>query len=222
MSDTNTEIEDTEIKESEVKEVKSGEITEVKREAEISEEAKDEEDTGGAEKIGEVEASGGEDEEGDKETKASEPEETAAETRTEAEKVEVQPPIDAGVWGILHIYSSKNNTILHVTDITGAETISIKTGGQMVKSDREEGGPYAAMQAANQIASEVLDKGITGIHIKVRGQGGHSGSRYPGKGAQATIHAITRTGLSVGRIEDVTPVPHDGCRAKGGKRGRRV
>jgi len=141
---------------------------------------------------------------------------------SEAGRIDVKPAADTTVWGVLHLYSSKNNTILHVTDITGAETVSIKTGGQMVKSDREEGSPYAAMQAATQIASEIMDKGITGIHIKVRAQGGHSGSRYPGKGSQAAIKAISRTGLMIGKIEDVTPIPHDGCRAKGGKRGRRV
>jgi len=135
---------------------------------------------------------------------------------------QVQPKIDSTVWGVLHLYSSKNNTILHVTDITGAETISIKSGGQMVKSSREEGSPYAAMQAAIQLSSELSEKGINGIHIKVRAQGGQSGSRYPGKGAQAAIRAISRTGLSIGKIEDVTPIPHDGCRPKGGKRGRRV
>ena len=137
-------------------------------------------------------------------------------------KIDVQPKTDKTVWGVLHIYASKNNTVLHVTDITGSETVSIKTGGQMVKSSREKRTPYAAMQAVAQITSELMDKGITGIHIKVRGKGGHSGSKYPGKGAQATIHAITRSGLTIGRIEDVTPVPHDGCRPKGGKRGRRV
>ncbi len=47
------------------------------------------------------------------------------------------------LWGVLHIYSSKNNTILHVTDLTGAETISMCSGGRVVKSDREESSPYA-------------------------------------------------------------------------------
>lgn len=129
---------------------------------------------------------------------------------------------DSGIWGILHIYSSKNDTILHVTDITGAETISIKSGGQIVKSQREEASPYAAMQAAIRISDEIKDKGITSVHIKVRAKGGHNGPRYPGKGAQAAIRAISRSGIQIGMIEDVTPIPHGGCRPKGGKRGRRV
>lgn len=127
-----------------------------------------------------------------------------------------------GVWGIMHIYSSKNNTILHVTDLTGAETISVKSGGMMVKSQREEASPYAAMQAALRLADEVKEKGFIGLHIKVRAPGGHNGPRYPGKGAQSAIRAISRTGLIIGHIEDVTPLPYGGCRPKGGKRGRRV
>lgn len=126
------------------------------------------------------------------------------------------------LWGVLHIYSSKNNTILHVTDVTGSETLSIKSGGMMVKSQREEASPYAAMQAALRIAEDVKDKGVTGLHIKVRAPGGHNGPRYPGKGAQSAIRAISRSGLVIGRIEDVTPMPFGGCRPKGGKRGRRV
>lgn len=126
------------------------------------------------------------------------------------------------LWGVLHIYSSKNNTILHVTDVTGSETLSIKSGGMMVKSQREEASPYAAMQAALRIAEDVKDKGVTGLHIKVRAPGGHNGPRYPGKGAQSAIRAISRSGLVIGRIEDVTPMPYGGCRPKGGKRGRRV
>ncbi|MFH1126379.1 MAG: 30S ribosomal protein S11 [Candidatus Altiarchaeota archaeon] len=124
--------------------------------------------------------------------------------------------------GVLHIYSSKNNTILHLTDITGAETIAIKSGGQIVKSQREESSPYAAMQAASQILEVMRERGITGINIKVRAPGGHNGPRYPGKGVQAAIRALSRSGMQISRIEDVTPLPHGGCRPKGGKRGRRV
>ncbi|HDH41048.1 MAG TPA: 30S ribosomal protein S11 [Candidatus Altiarchaeales archaeon] len=140
------------------------------------------------------------------------------------EKVEERPKKKKGrgLWGILNIYSSKNNTILHVTDITGAETISIKSGGQVVRSQREESSPYAAMQAAIRVVKEIRDKGVVGVHIKVRAPGGHNGPRYPGKGAQAAIRVISRSGIQVGRIEDVTPIAYGGCRPKGGKRGRRV
>lgn len=154
-------------------------------------------------------------------TKADEKSKSEASTEGK-EKSEKPVKKQKQIWGKLHIYSSKNNTILHVTDVTGAETISIKTGGQVVKSDREESSPYAAMQAASRVAEELRDKGVFGIDILVRAPGGHQGPRYPGKGAQAAIRAISRSSIKIGRIDDVTPTPHDGCRAKGGKRGRRV
>jgi small subunit ribosomal protein S11 len=125
-------------------------------------------------------------------------------------------------WGVAHIFSSYNNTIIHVTDISGEETIAFSSGGQMVKTDRLESSPGAAMGAAKKVASLCLDKGIDAVHIKIRAPGGHNKPKNPGPGAQAAVRALARNGLTIGLIEDVTPIPHDGCRKKGGKRGRRV
>ncbi|MBR9691236.1 30S ribosomal protein S11 [Candidatus Woesearchaeota archaeon] len=125
-------------------------------------------------------------------------------------------------WGIAHIYSSYNNTIIHITDITGTETLAIASGGQVVKSDRLESSPTAAMTAAKKAAETAREKGINGIHVKIKAPGGHNGPSNPGPGAQAAVRALSRVGLRIGIIEDVTPIPHDGCRKKGGKRGRRV
>ncbi len=124
-------------------------------------------------------------------------------------------------WGVVHIYSSYNNTFVHVTDISGAETIARASGGMFVKADRLESSPYAAMRAAAHVATIAKDRGINAIHIKVRAPGG-SGTRTPGAGAQAAIRALARAGFRIGRIEEVTPVPHDGTRRKGGRRGRRI
>jgi len=124
-------------------------------------------------------------------------------------------------WAIVHIYSSYNNTLVHVTDLSGAETIVKTTGGMFVKVGRLESSPYAAMRAASHVATIAKDKGITAIHIKVRAPGGPE-ARTPGPGAQAAIRALARAGFRIGRIEEVTPVPHDGTRRKGGRRGRRV
>jgi len=124
-------------------------------------------------------------------------------------------------WAVVHIYSSYNNTMVHITDISGAETISRTSGGMFVKADRMGSSPYAAMRAATAAAEIARDKGITAIHIKVRAPGG-SGPRTPGPGAQAAIRALARTGFRIGRIEEVTPIPHDGTRRPGGRRGRRV
>jgi len=124
-------------------------------------------------------------------------------------------------WGVANIYSSFNNTIITITDITGAETISQWSGGKVVRADRQESSPFAAMGAATRAADDAKEKGITGLHIKVRAPGGN-GSKTPGPGAQATIRALARAGIRIGKIEDVTPIPHDGTGRPGGKRGRRV
>lgn len=124
-------------------------------------------------------------------------------------------------WAVVHVYSSYNNTVIHFTDMSGAETIARSSGGMHVKADRLESSAYAAMRAAAHAASIARDKGITSIHIKVRAPGG-SDARTPGPGAQAAIRALARAGFRIGRIEEVTPVPHDGTRRKGGRRGRRV
>lgn len=124
-------------------------------------------------------------------------------------------------WGIAHIFSSYNNTIVHITDLTGSETISMSSGGRHVKADRFESSPYAAMKSSTAAAENAKAKGISALHIKVRAVGG-MGPRTPGPGAQAAIRAIARFGFKIGRIEDVTPIPHDTTRKPGGRRGRRA
>ena len=125
-------------------------------------------------------------------------------------------------WGVAHIYASYNNTIIHITDLSGAETIAKASGGMVVKAPRMESSPTAAMSAAKLAASGAKDKGINALHIKVRAPGGHNGPNNTGPGSQAAIRALSRMGIKIGIIEDVTTVPHDRCRKKGGKRGRRV
>jgi small subunit ribosomal protein S11 len=123
--------------------------------------------------------------------------------------------------GIAHIYASFNNIIITVTDITGAETMAKCSGGMVVKSAKDESSPYAAMSAANNVANKIKEKGVNQLIVKVRAPGGNR-SHIPGHGAQAAIRALARAGVRVVRIEDVTPIPHDGTKKKGGKRGRRV
>lgn len=125
-------------------------------------------------------------------------------------------------WGIAHVLASFNNTIITITDLTGAETLARMSGGMVAKDDRDEGSPYTVMQVGAQLADEVKRQGITGLHIKVRAPGGNKRQLAPGPGAQAAIQSFARSGLRIGRIEDVTPIPHNGNKPKGGKRGRRV
>ena len=149
--------------------------------------------------------------ESSKEAAAETSQETATQTKKEGKEK----------WGIAHIYSSYNNTIVHITDVTGAETIAISSGGHHVTADRYESSPFAAMKASNAVIEVAKTRGLTSLHIKVRAVGG-VGSRVPGPGAQAAIRALARGGFKIGRIDDVTPIPHDTTRKKGGKRGRRV
>jgi small subunit ribosomal protein S11 len=117
-------------------------------------------------------------------------------------------------WGIAHIFASYNNIIITITDQTGGETLAKCTGGMVVKSQKDEASPYAAMKAAEHVAEILKEKGIDSIHVRVRAQGGNK-EPSPGR-------ALARAGLRIGRIEDVTPLPHDGTKKKGGRRGRRV
>lgn len=125
-------------------------------------------------------------------------------------------------WGICHIMASYNNTIIHITDITGTETIALSSGGQVVKQHRLESSPTAAMNAAKKAGEIAMEAGVNALHMKIRAPGGHNGPNNPGPGSQPAIRALSRMGFKIGIIEDVTPQPHDGCRKKGGRRGRRV
>jgi small subunit ribosomal protein S14e len=90
-----------------------------------------------------------------------------------------------------------------------------------VKADRDEASPYAAMLAAQDVAEKCKLLGITALHIKLRATGGNR-TKTPGPGAQSALRALARSGMKIGRIEDVTPIPSDSTRRKGGRRGRRL
>jgi small subunit ribosomal protein S11 len=62
-------------------------------------------------------------------------------------------------WGVVHIYSSFNNTIVHITDLSGAETVSRWSGGMVVKADREKPSPYTAMMIAYRAAQDMIPPG---------------------------------------------------------------
>ena len=124
-------------------------------------------------------------------------------------------------WAVAHIFASHNNLIITVTDPTGAESIAKCSGGMVVRAQREESRPHAAMLAANQVAETLKERGIKQVQVRLRGAGGKRGGNA-GPGAQAAIRSLTRAGILITRIDDVTPIPHDGGKPKGGRRGRRV
>eukprot|EP00002_Diphylleia_rotans_P024851 TRINITY_DN4903_c0_g2_i1.p2 TRINITY_DN4903_c0_g2~~TRINITY_DN4903_c0_g2_i1.p2 ORF type:complete len:151 (+),score=29.69 TRINITY_DN4903_c0_g2_i1:104-556(+) len=139
------------------------------------------------------------------------------------EVVTLGPQVKEGenVFAVAHIYASFNDTFIHITDISGRETLVRITGGMKVKADRDESSPYAAMLAAQDVAARLKELGITALHIKLRATGGNR-TKTPGPGAQSALRALARSGLKIGRIEDVTPIPTDSTRRKGGRRGRRL
>ena len=152
--------------------------------------------------------------------------EAVAVENTQVEAAEIIPReekqgVDKQNLGICFIYSSKNATIIMVTDLTGRETYAKVSGGMKVKAKKDEGSPYAAIQAAQEAAEKAMKHGITVCNLKVRAIGGIKHRSF-GPGAQAAIRTFISSGIKVGRIECVTPIPTDGCRRKGGHRGRRV
>ena len=121
---------------------------------------------------------------------------------------------------ILHIFTTFNNVLITATDLTGAETICKVSGGMVSKGGRDSGGQFAATRAAERIAEMLAEKDFDQVIVKYRGAGGNRSNSAPG--ATAAIRALTRAGVKITRIEDVTPMPTDGTKSKGGRRGRRV
>ncbi|KAJ2692065.1 ribosomal 40S subunit protein S14B, partial [Coemansia spiralis] len=147
----------------------------------------------------------------------------AGKVRQPEQAISLGPQVKPGelVFGVAHIYASKNDTFIHVTDLTGRETIVRVTGGMKVKVDRDESSPYAAMMASQDVAARCKELGITALHVKIRAMGGTRRMTF-GNGGQAALRALARAGMRLGRIEDTTPVPTDTTRKRGGRRGRRL
>ncbi|CAO2594183.1 40S ribosomal protein S14, partial [Lemmus lemmus] len=95
--------------------------------------------------------------------------------KKEEQVISLGPQVAEGenVFGVCHIFASFNDTFVHVTDLSGKETICRVTGGMKVKADRDESSPYAAMLAAQDVAQRCKELGITALHIKLRATGGN-------------------------------------------------
>ncbi|CAL9173773.1 unnamed protein product [Musa hybrid cultivar] len=118
------------------------------------------------------------------------------------DNVTLGPAVREGeqVFGVAHIFASFNDTFIHVTDLSGRETLVRITGGMKVKADRDESSPYAAMLAAQDVAQRCKELGITALHIKLRATGGNK-TKTPGPGAQSALRALARSGMKIGRID---------------------
>ncbi|WP_017537995.1 MULTISPECIES: 30S ribosomal protein S11 [Nocardiopsis] len=106
------------------------------------------------------------------------------------------------VHGHAHIKSTFNNTIVSITDPTGA-VISWASSGQVGFKGSRKSTPFAAQMAAEAAARRAQEHGVRKVDVFVKG---------PGSGRETAIRSLQATGLEVGSIQDVTPTPHNGCR----------
>ncbi len=120
--------------------------------------------------------------------------------------------------GIAYIYTTFNNTFVHITDLAG-NTIARVTGGMMTKHDRLKANPTVAMFVAKRAAEEAKEAGLTSLYVRIRAK---TASPAPGPGAHSAIRTLSREGLKILSIADTTRIPRGGPKKKGGKRGRRV
>ncbi|MBS3066454.1 30S ribosomal protein S11 [Candidatus Pacearchaeota archaeon] len=119
---------------------------------------------------------------------------------------------------IAYIYASFNNTIVHITDLSG-NTISRISGGMVTKQDRLKANPTTAMFITKKIEEEIKEHGINNLYIRMRGQTGGQGV---GPGANTVVKTLSKDGFNIISISDVTRVPRGGPKKAGGRRGRRV
>ncbi len=108
------------------------------------------------------------------------------------------------VRAIVHIRATFNNTLITITDPEGATICSSSPGCVGFKGSRKST-PFAAAQAAQQCANVAMRSGVREVEIQVKG---------PGSGRESAISAIQQAGLRISSIEDVTPLPHNGCRPR--------
>ena len=118
---------------------------------------------------------------------------------------------------VVNIYTSFNNTIAHVTDMSG-RTITKVTGGMVTKHGRLKANSTIAMFIAKRIEENVKDLGIKLLYVRIRSK---TGNPVPGPGAHAIIKSLTRSGFKILNILDTTRFPRGGPKKKGGRRGRR-
>ncbi|MBK6723467.1 MAG: 30S ribosomal protein S11 [Acidobacteria bacterium] len=105
-------------------------------------------------------------------------------------------------YGIVHISASFNNTLISITDGEGNLIGQSSSGARGFRGSRK-GTPFAAQQAATEVARKAVDAGMREAEVRVKG---------PGGGRESAIRAIAQAGIRVSSIRDTTPIPHNGCR----------
>ncbi len=118
---------------------------------------------------------------------------------------------------VVNVYTSFNNTIAHVTDMSG-RTIAKVTGGMVTKHGRLKANPTIAIFIAKRLSETINENGIKSLYLRIRAK-----TRSPalGPGAHAIVKSLTRDGFKIINILDTTRFPRGGPKKKGGRRGRR-
>jgi small subunit ribosomal protein S11 len=106
--------------------------------------------------------------------------------------------------GVVHIKATFNNTVITITDTKG-ETICWASSGTSGFKGSRKSTPFAGQMSAQQVADKAMKCGMKEVDVKVKG---------PGSGRESAITALQAAGLKIKSIEDVTPLPHNGCRPK--------
>ncbi|MFC1572972.1 30S ribosomal protein S11 [Candidatus Eisenbacteria bacterium] len=107
-----------------------------------------------------------------------------------------------GLNGVVHVHATFNNTIISITDPSGA-VVSWASSGKVGFKGSRKSTPFAAQLAAENAAKEAMGLGMRKVEVRVKG---------PGAGREASIRALAAAGLEVTAIRDMTPIPHNGCR----------
>jgi small subunit ribosomal protein S11 len=156
------------------------------------------------------------------EEKIVETKEVEEENKNEEGKVEVKTEKKSAkkekfAEAVVNIYTSYNNTIAHVTDMSG-RTIAKVSGGMVTKHSRLKANPTIAMFIAKRISESMKEKGVKALYVRIRAK---TGNPNPGPGANAIVKSLSKEGYRILNILDTTRVPRGGPKKKGGRRGRR-
>ncbi|MDY6062806.1 MAG: 30S ribosomal protein S11 [Erysipelotrichaceae bacterium] len=111
--------------------------------------------------------------------------------------------------GLAHIHSTFNNTIVTITDESG-NAIAWSSAGALGYKGSRKSTPYAAQMVGEAAGKAAFDSGMKSVEVSVKG---------PGPGREAAVRALTTAGLAISAINDVTPIPHNGCRPPKRPRG---
>ncbi|MBI5803567.1 30S ribosomal protein S11 [Candidatus Pacearchaeota archaeon] len=144
--------------------------------------------------------------------------ETEIDSKSDSGEKQISAKSKKEIEAVVNIYTSFNNTLVHVTDMSGA-TLAKVTGGMVTKHDRLKANPTIAMFIAKRIAEELKEKGIGSLYVRIRTK---TRNPAPGPGANSIIKSLSREGFKIINILDTTRFPRGGPKKKGGRRGRRV